>query len=270
LKSLTYTNYSEGTGQLGSSGTNMAFQASSFVQDTSLTTAGVVDKESAVVRLAQDMSYGGSAVGRAIWVIKGSSYWEAGCQIVANGVVLAFTGSHSGLYSKLEAIETGDILLDTPTIIHGDINNNISIVTKSTAPMQKTVIGVYNKDEDPGNIPFPLKELVTKTANITHTNGIVTQLDQVTRDKVKSEYEELVSTHNICTLNALGEGLINVCGENGDIEIGDYITTSSIPGKGMKQDDDLMRNYTVAKSRENVTFSSPTEVKMIACTYHCG
>jgi hypothetical protein len=68
----------------------------------------------------------------------------------------------------------------------------------------------------------------------------------------------------------LGEGLINVCGENGNIEIGDFITTSSIPGKGMKQSDDLMRNYTVAKSRENVTFSSPTEVKLIACTYHCG
>jgi hypothetical protein len=58
--------------------------------------------------------------------------------------------------------------------------------------------------------------------------------------------------------------------ENGDIEIGDYITTSSIPGKGMKQSDDLMHNYTVAKARENVTFSSPTEVKLIACTYHCG
>jgi hypothetical protein len=43
-----------------------------------------------------------------------------------------------------------------------------------------------------------------------------------------------------------------------------------MPGKGMKQDDDLMRNYTIAKSRENVTFASPTEVKMIACTYHAG
>jgi hypothetical protein len=52
--------------------------------------------------------------------------------------------------------------------------------------------------------------------------------------------------------------------------MGDYITTSSMPGKGMKQDDDLLHNYTVAKARENVTFSSPTEVKQIACSYHCG
>jgi hypothetical protein len=43
-----------------------------------------------------------------------------------------------------------------------------------------------------------------------------------------------------------------------------------MPGKGMKQDDDLLHNYTVAKARENVTFSSPTEVKQIVCSYHCG
>ena len=66
------------------------------------------------------------------------------------------------------------------------------------------------------------------------------------------------------------QGKIPFILENGDIEIGDYITTSSIPGKGMKQSDDLMHNYTVAKARENVTFSSPTEVKQIACSYHCG
>jgi hypothetical protein len=64
--------------------------------------------------------------------------------------------------------------------------------------------------------------------------------------------------------------MINVCGEGGDIEIGDLIVTSSIPGKGMKQADDLVRNTTVAKSRQNVTFSGPTEVKQIACIYMCG
>jgi hypothetical protein len=71
-------------------------------------------------------------------------------------------------------------------------------------------------------------------------------------------------------MNSLGEGQVNVCGENGDIEIGDLIVTSSIRGKGMRQSDDIVRNYTVAKSREAVTFSSPTEVKTIACIYLCG
>jgi hypothetical protein len=41
-------------------------------------------------------------------------------------------------------------------------------------------------------------------------------------------------------------------------------------GKGMKQADDIMRSRTVAKAREAVTFTDPTQVKMIACIYLCG
>ena len=44
---------------------------------------------------------------------------------------------------------------------------------------------------------------------------------------------------------------------------------SSIHGKGTKQSDDIVRGYTVAKSRESVTFNNPNEVKQIACIYLC-
>jgi hypothetical protein len=56
-------------------------------------------------------------------------------------------------------------------------------------------------------------------------------------------------------MNSIGEGQVNVCGEGGNLATGDLITTSSIAGKGMKQSDGIVRNYTVAKCRENVTFS---------------
>jgi hypothetical protein len=42
---------------------------------------------------------------------------------------------------------------------------------------------------------------------------------------------------------------------NGNLENGDYITTSPIPGIGMKQDDDLLHNYTVAKITMDCDFS---------------
>jgi hypothetical protein len=71
-------------------------------------------------------------------------------------------------------------------------------------------------------------------------------------------------------MNALGEGQISVCGEGGDFEAGDYVTTSSMPGKGMRQADDVQRNYTVAKVREAVQFDSPDQVKLVACIYLCG
>ena len=71
-------------------------------------------------------------------------------------------------------------------------------------------------------------------------------------------------------MNSLGEGQVNVCGENGNIEKGDLITTSNTTGKGMKQADDIIRNYTVAKAREDVIFSSASDTAMIGCIYLCG
>jgi hypothetical protein len=88
-------------------------------------------------------------------------------------------------------------------------------------------------------------------------------LDTAVLDELMLDYKRVI-------FNALGEGMVNVCGENGDIEAGDYITTSNTLGKGMKQSDDVTHNYTVAKARESVTFTSPDEVKMVACIYLCG
>ena len=82
--------------------------------------------------------------------------------------------------------------------------------------------------------------------------------------------EDLQSKYVVASVNALGEGQINVCGKNGNIRKGDLIVTSDILGKGMKQDDDLVRSYTVAKSRVDVVFESENQVKLIPCIYLCG
>ena len=46
---------------------------------------------------------------------------------------------------------------------------------------------------------------------------------------------------------------------NGDIQAGDYITTSAIAGYGQKQADDLLHSYTLGKATENVDWSKVTE-----------
>ena len=81
-------------------------------------------------------------------------------------------------------------------------------------------------------------------------------------------------------INSLGEGGIWVSNINGEIENGDYITSSSIPGFGCKQTSDMLHNYTVAKCCCNIDWNNVNEVllynninykiKFIACTYHCG
>lgn len=60
-------------------------------------------------------------------------------------------------------------------------------------------------------------------------------------------------------VNALGEGRVLVTNANGYIQAGDYITTSSIPGYGQKQDDDILHSYTLGKATENVNWEKITE-----------
>jgi hypothetical protein len=84
-------------------------------------------------------------------------------------------------------------------------------------------------------------------------------------------------------VNSVGEGGIFVCNSNGNIENGDYITSSDYLGYGEKQDDDLLHNYTVAKATIDCSFEldSPLyncfelegtdyRIAFIACTYHCA
>jgi hypothetical protein len=61
------------------------------------------------------------------------------------------------------------------------------------------------------------------------------------------------------TINALGEGRVWVTDINGDIEAGDAITTSVIPGYGQLQDDDFIHIYTLGKATETVDWDSVTE-----------
>lgn len=56
-------------------------------------------------------------------------------------------------------------------------------------------------------------------------------------------------------ISGCGEGSIWVSDYNGFLENGDFVTTSPIAGIGMKQDDDILRNYTVAKITMNCDFN---------------
>jgi len=82
------------------------------------------------------------------------------------------------------------------------------------------------------------------------------------------------------TVNALGEGRVWVSNINGAIEVGDYITTSAIPGYGQRQADDLLHSYTLGKAIETVDWDSVSEtvifngqavkVYLIAVVYTSG
>jgi hypothetical protein len=116
-------------------------------------------------------------------------------------------------------------------------------------------VGVFVQ-ETPDHIPPSLAKVDNSGLTPTET--------------IDSDHNSIVANKTIVTINSIGEGQVNVCGENGNIEIGDLIVSSSTAGKGMKQDDDIVRSCTVGKAREAVTFASASTVKQIACIYMCG
>jgi hypothetical protein len=61
-------------------------------------------------------------------------------------------------------------------------------------------------------------------------------------------------------INSLGEGGIWVSDKNGNLEAGDYITSSIIPGYGQKQNSEFLANYTVAKITMDCNFNPQQQI----------
>jgi hypothetical protein len=214
-------------------------------------------------------------------------YGGAGDYHSGTGGYLTFTGAHMSAINKSESPEIGDILIDQSVIGISHVSESFTQVVRSSTSNQKAAIGVFNGDTKTLNDilngrgptiliedhPYTEEELSNHYAlqNATASEeDNPTNTPPLSRSKLKDEFANILDTNDIIQINAVGEGAVNVCGENGDFEAGDLIVTSSTPGKGMKQDDDIIRSYTVAKVRENVTFSDPAEVKLVACIYLCG
>ena len=119
--------------------------------------------------------------------------------------------------------------------------------------------------------------------------GVISDEEDLTTGAREYSIGNFVSTFTISEaenekliINSVGEGGVWVSNYSGSLENGDYITSSPIPGIGMKQDDDLLHNYTVAKITQDcyftdsskyieVEFSGSTYRKQfVGCTYHCG
>lgn len=168
----------------------------------------------------------------------------------ASGTWSPFTGSHDALIEIGTVIDEGDIVIDSE-IISTKICDSLTVVQKSSTANQPGALGAFVSQRPlMAGVPAALMD-----------NGEITDPTYV---------DTLAETYNNTVINGVGEGAVNVCGEGGNIQIGDLIVTSSIPGKGMKQADDIIRSYTVARAREAVAFNSPTEVKLVACIYLCG
>jgi hypothetical protein len=147
--------------------------------------------------------------------------------------VLNFTGKHRciatsnidfdnvGEHLGKIVIATGDYvdLNGRPTIAIDEAIPIINIATKSNDPR---VFGVISGVEDDQNTRK------YKLGNL-----------QFEQNKQEEDIRVIV--------NSVGEGAILVCNINGNLVNGDLISSSEVPGLGMKQNDDIIRSFTVAK-----------------------
>ena len=178
-----------------------------------------------------------------------------------------FTGAHDGLLPKEIEPEVGDLIVDTD-IVRETISDVMTIVGLSGTEKQKNVVGVF--------VARNAADAVWAPASMTEDEPALIEVDG--RDYLfyppVPEWADFVDGHDLVVLNALGEGMMNVCGAGGDLHPGDLLCASGTPGKAMKQDDDLLHGYTVGRVRlkqgEVVTFASPSEVKRVSVFYCCG
>jgi hypothetical protein len=183
---------------------------------------------------------------------------------------ISFTASHRcysdepSLYSVdtigliVEATGEYDSLPNTDGNLDNiTISNSIPMVKLTTTPSCKKVLGVIAKYEEEG-----------KEREGMNFNNFVGVFE---KDK------------NRLDIQGIGEGAIWVCNENGNLENGDYITSSSSAGYGMKQNDDILHNYTVGKITCDIDFSNIDTNKFqtrtidnniicvfVGCIYYCG
>lgn len=169
--------------------------------------------------------------------------WAAYAQAGAYG---PFTGAHDALVRKDTSGGAGDLVVDVRIVARFGWSDAIAEVAVSTSDAQPGVTGMI----------VQRGELLERTAAM--------------RGLSDAEFAVLQEVYDRVVMNALGEGLMNVCGAGGAIEVGDLLVTSDLPGVGAKQSDDVVRKATVAKAREAATFDAPDQVKQIACIYVCG
>ncbi|KZN69462.1 phage tail protein [Pseudoalteromonas luteoviolacea] len=165
------------------------------------------------------------------------------------GAIGPFTGAHDGLMAKDVDIQPGDLVCDSVLVNISDMSNAMCEMSISSRKAQRTVRGVF-VTRHPITSPLP--------AALSGFRGF-------------QKFLEHQHSHDVIEFNALGEGVLNVCGQGGDIEAGDYLCSSDMPGKGMRQhDQDFEHPYTIAQARHAVTFTSSTQIKKIAVIYLRG
>jgi hypothetical protein len=180
-----------------------------------------------------------------------------------------FTGAHDALTVEAE-IEPGDILVIDSVPIKRGMSDYMCVVSTSTTAEHKNPFGVavwltdlpYFSNIDRNVRRSSMNQNKNKQNDSAHDDRPAAM-----REMGENQYKSYRADYKMVGANALGEGMINVCSEGGDIEAGDWICTSNVRGKG-KAYHGADSRVIVAKAAEAVIWANePETTKLIACKY---
>jgi hypothetical protein len=224
-----------------------------------------------------------SVIGPAPYLNYISIYWtnSSGSKYVwSGGGTALFTGQH------MVVPDNSDLKTNLTEYVGLIVSSNDSGYTSYYNSIKSTGIDAINICEALPNCKLSDKDndkavfgVITNQKNDEYFDTDGSPLyDNIDNGFEKSLYDRI-------RVNSVGEGSIWVTNINGNLENGDYITSSAIHGYGKRQNDDLLHNYTVAKSTMSCEFvlNSPNYktksviwegntyiAAFIGCSYHCG
>ena len=179
----------------------------------------------------------------------------------------------SGSYVQMNFTGQHRCIVENQSILN-NIDDYVGMVVCSTG--NYNVIVPEGEDTEQINIDDaqPIVEL-SNSAKDKRVYGVISNKEKVGERRnfgaglFMSVCNEVITIPRLI-INSIGEGGIKVCNQGGHIYNGDLLCSSDIEGLAMKQDDDLVRNYTIGKSTQDYIFEHVNDYKLIGCVYYCG
>jgi len=198
-----------------------------------------------------------------------------------NGSAAGFTNNDSNDSACWADNNGGDYAFEALTGSYGGFTGSHKVLLVDDFPLdyEKGMIVYTTGKSYQFNTSTVLVEVqLCSTINNKSVFGVIVS-DREIDKKIMEKFGIEDENKKTGVVNSLGDGLILVTNYNGNIEAGDYITSSVISGYGILQDDDLLHNYTVAKATESVNWDEVEETIeydggtykriLITCAYHC-
>ena len=177
-----------------------------------------------------------------------SSNWTRSGYFVTNTSAgqIDFTGQHRSILNK-NVDETSKGLIVSSSGKYINLNNSLNTNINESLP----ICNITNTDND--------KKVFGVISDKENTNNERTY----SHGAFVTPYEKTNKNEQRMFINSLGEGAIWVCNKNGSLSNGEYISSSSVAGYGMKQtlNEDFLTRYTVAKITCDCHFSLTKIVK---------